>query len=92
MIKKKSTKVLFLAVEFFICGYIIYTIVFHQRTIMNQKKQEMIDLQQKIKYEEQLTDKLNKAKEEMQTDEHFEKIAREKLGMVKSNEKIFYER
>ena len=92
MIKKKSTRVIFLATEFFICGYIMYTIVFHQQTLMNQKKQEMIDLQQKIKYEKQLTKKLNKEKEEMQKDEYVEKVAREKLGMTKRNEKIFYER
>ena len=92
MIKKKSTRVVLLAVEFFVCGYIIYTIVFHQQALMNQKRQEMIELQQKIKHEKRLTDKLNKEKEKMQTDEYVEKVAREKLGMIKRNEKIFYER
>jgi len=92
MIKKKSTKMIFLTVEFFICGYIIYNIVFHQQALMNQKKQEMMDLQGKIKYEKQLTDKLNKEKDEIKTDEYIENIAREKLGMVKKDEKIFYER
>lgn len=92
MIKKKSTRVLFLAVEFFVCGYIIYNIVFHQQHLMNQKKKEMIELQQKIKHEKQLTDKLNKERKEMQTDEYVESVAREKLGMIKKDEKIFYER
>ena len=58
---------------------------------MKHKKSEMRDLQEKIKYEENLADELNKEKEEINTDEYIEKIAREKLGMVKKDEKIFYD-
>ena len=83
---------MFFTAEFIICSYIIYTILFHQQSLMNQKKKEMFDLQQKIRHEEQLTDKLNKEKAQMQTDEYVEKVAREKLGMIKMDEKIFYER
>ena len=89
--KKKNTKKIFFGIEFLLCSYILYTIIFHQQGLMNHKKQEMQDLQQKIECEKNLTRELNEEKENINTDEYIEKIAREKLGMVKKNEKIFYD-
>lgn len=90
-LKRKNAKKIFFGIECLLCGYILYTIVFHQQGLMNHKRQEMKDLEQKIEYEKKLTKELNKEKENINTDEYIEKIAREKLGMVKKNEKIFYD-
>ena len=89
--KKNTIKRVLFSAEFVLCSYIMYIIVFKQQSLMKHKKSEMRDLQEKIKYEENLADELNKEKEEINTDEYIEKIAREKLGMVKKDEKIFYD-
>lgn len=89
--KKKTAKSIFFSGEILLCSYILYTILFKQQSLMNHKKAEMRDLQQKIKYEQNLTDELNKEYEEINTDEYIEKMARDKLGMVKKNEQIFYD-
>ena len=89
--KKSTMKKMFFSTEVVICSYILYVILFKQQSLMNHKKAEMKELQQKIKYEEGITEELNKEKEKINTDEYIEKIAREKLGMVKKNEKIFYD-
>jgi cell division protein FtsB len=46
-------------------------------------------LQAKIKEEEKNMEELKKQKDIINSDEYIEKIAREKLGMVKKGEKIF---
>ena len=89
MLKKKTRKI-FLGLEIILCGYMIYTIVFHQQSLMNHKRQQMKNIQQKIECERRITDELNKEKEKIDTDEYIEKIAREKLGMIKKDEIIFY--
>ena len=62
-LKRKNAKKIFFGIECLLCGYILYTIVFHQQGLMNHKRQEMKDLEQKIEYEKKLTKELNKEKE-----------------------------
>lgn len=73
-----------------LCIYMIYTIVFQQQSLMNHKRQQMKKIQQKIECERKITDELNKEKERMVTDDYIEKVAREKLGMIKNDEIVFY--
>lgn len=60
-----------------------------QQKILDAKSREMEQLQSMIKEEKQLNEELLKRKETLFSDEHIERIAREKLGMVKTEEKIF---
>lgn len=87
---KKRTRKIFLGLELLVCGYMLYTIIFHQQSLMNHKKREMQEIKQKIENEKKLTDELNEEKAQIGTDEYIEKIAREKLGMIKKDEIIFY--
>ena len=79
-----------MGLELLVCGYMLYTIIFHQQSLMNHKKREMQEIKQKIENEKKLTDELNEEKAQIGTDEYIEKIAREKLGMIKKDEIIFY--
>lgn len=87
---KKNTKKIFLGVEIVLCIYMVYTIVFHQQNLMNNKRQQMKNIQQKIECERKIADELNKEKERIDTDDYIEKVAREKLGMIKRDEIVFY--
>ena len=49
------------------------------------------NLQEQIDAEEQRTDEIDKMKDYIQSDEYAEKIAREKLGLVKDGEILFKE-
>lgn len=53
----------------------------------NQLKAEK--LQKQIKYEEARQLEIDELSERVDTDEYIEKVAREKLGLVKNNSKIF---
>jgi len=50
---------------------------------------EIKQLEQKIAREEEKKQRLMKEKDEISSDESIEKIAREKLGMVKDGERVF---
>ncbi|MEE8836603.1 MAG: septum formation initiator family protein [Eubacteriales bacterium] len=52
---------------------------------------QISDLQTKQEAEEQRTDDIRSLKDEMQSDEYKEQIAKEKLGLIKDNEIIFKE-
>lgn len=82
----KSSIGLFILLVIFL--YFSYIAVSQQRLI-NAKNIELSKLEEKIKNEEKLNEELKKEKENIQTDEYIEKIAREKLGMVKKNERVY---
>ncbi|MCX7922222.1 MAG: septum formation initiator family protein [Clostridia bacterium] len=62
---------------------------FNQQIVLNSKRNELDNIQKKIADEEKLNKDLTKQKDIMNSDEYIEKVAREKLGMVKSGEKVF---
>ncbi|HHW47252.1 MAG TPA: septum formation initiator family protein [Clostridiaceae bacterium] len=87
MNKKKSSKIGLLII---IGALIYFTFVFiDQQKLINAKTLEMQNLQDKIAEEKRLNEELRQQKEMINTDEYVEKIAREKLGMVKRGEKVF---
>lgn len=49
------------------------------------------ELQQQIDDEKERTEEIDKRKEYMQTDEYAAEVARDRLGLVKSNETVFEE-
>jgi len=73
-----------------LCGsiYIIYIFIQQQTVLNGYKKQEQYYLA-RIEEEKRKAEELEQLKAVYNTDEYIEKIAREKLGFVKQNEKIF---
>ncbi len=71
-----------------VCVYVVFTLV-NQRITLSKKHQTILEEQEKIAEatieQQKLEDELEKAS----TDEYLEGIAREKLGLVKANERVF---
>lgn len=87
MNKRKSRKIGIL-VLLVVSAYCIYTLIC-QESLLGGKKRELDDIKQKIAAEEKKKKDLQDEKKNLNSDEHMEKVAREKLGMVKSGEKVF---
>lgn len=84
--KKKSILGLVFIIGFFI--YFICTFIDQQKIIyVNNVK--IKNIEDKIYSEQCINEEFKKYKDILDSDEYIEKIAREKLGMVKSGEKIF---
>ena len=58
---------------------------------INQNKEKIDSLNGQITKQQQKLDELDELAEKVDTDEYIEKVAREKLGLVKENEIIFYD-
>ncbi len=82
----KSTIGIFILLAIFL--YFSYIAVSQQKLIY-AKNVELNKIENKIEEEEKINEELNKEKEMIQSDEYIEKIAREKLGMVKKNERVY---
>ena len=54
-----------------------------------ENKAEIQRLKQEIEYEKSRQEDVQKMRENIETDEYIERIARDKLGMMKQNEKVF---
>ncbi|NMA34464.1 MAG: septum formation initiator family protein [Clostridiaceae bacterium] len=85
---KKGKGTLGILILLFIFLYLSYIAVNQQRIIFN-KNLELSRLEEKIAEEKTVNEELKKESEIIQDDEYIEKIAREKLGMVKKNERIY---
>lgn len=68
-------------------GMIINGIIQQPRILKN--KQQISDLEEALAYEDERVEEVERLTEIVGTDEYIEKIAREKLGMVKEDEKLF---
>jgi cell division protein FtsL len=87
MNKRKSSKWSVLVVIGFMI-YFVYVLIGQQK-VLYAKNVEMNNVQAKVAEEMSLNEDLKNQKEMLATDEYVEKVAREKLGMVKPGEKIF---
>ena len=69
----------------------IYSMVtmIEQQKILSAKNNELKSVQSQIDEESKTSEELKKQKENVNSDEYIERVAREKLGMVKYGEKIF---
>lgn len=70
--------------------YVIYTLISQQKTLNVYKKEEETYAKQ-IHQEQQNNQELNQIKENVDSTEYIEDVAREKLGMYLPNERIFYD-
>ena len=68
-------------------GMIINGIIQQPQILKN--KEEIKALKEALQYEDERVEEVERLKEIVGTDEYTEKIAREELGMVKKDEKIF---
>lgn len=68
--------------------YFSYVAVAQQK-LLYEKNLDMKTIQDKIAAESKLNEQLKKKKETVNSDEYIEKVAREKLDMVKHGEKVF---
>lgn len=83
---KKSTIGVIILLAIFI--YLSYIAV-KQQKLLYAKNLELDRIEDKIDEETKLNEELTKECEMIQSDEYIEKIAREKLGMVKKNERVY---
>lgn len=68
-------------------GMIINGIIQQPQILKN--KEEIKALEEALEYEDERVEEVERLTEIVGTDEYIEKIAREKLGMVKEDEKLF---
>lgn len=87
MNKRKNIiiKILLLTVFF---SYFVFK-MYEQQRILDMKNRELRQIETMIANEKQLNDDLFEQKEILYSNEYVEKVAREKLGMVKDGEKVF---
>lgn len=71
---------------------IVFSMIFKglmQQPQIYANKQKIAQLQEQIEYEKTRQAEIDELSTKVNTDEYIEKIASEKLGLVKSNAKIF---
>lgn len=72
----------------FFAIYFVYIMIW-QQVMISQKNKEIRALEEKINAASQQTEELKKELENIDDPEYLEKIARERLGLVRPNERIF---
>jgi cell division protein FtsB len=83
---KRSPLLVFALLVIFL--YLSYIAV-NQQQVLNAKNLTLDKLEDKIEEEAKLNEKLSKERDMIQSDEYVEKVARERLGMVKKNERVY---
>lgn len=85
--RKRKASIMFL-LTLCVLGYFTYVLVGQEKVIRDKQNQISI-VNKKIEDEKSLNAELKQQKEKVTSPEYAEKVAREKLGMVKPGEKIF---
>ena len=57
--------------------------------VISANEQKAVEIRESIEYENQRIKEIDEVAEKVGTDEYIEKVAREKLGMIKSDEIVF---
>ena len=68
--------------------YLTFNLV-SQQQLIESKNSELAEVEEKIAAEIQLSEELRTEKDMLMSDESLERIARDKLGMVKPGERVF---
>ena len=68
--------------------YVAFTVCSQHSTI-KESKRILANYNEDIKEQEEIAREIDEEKSEIGTDEYIEKVARDKLGMCKEDEKIF---
>ena len=88
---KKSRKLYRNLIILSIGLYVIFTLISQQNTL-NQYSQNAKDLSQKIEKEKEIKEDLAKKKDDVNSLEFIEQMAREKLDMYYPNERVYVDR
>ena len=88
---KKSKKIYKKLLILIISVYVIFTLINQQKTL-NQYSQSSLELSQKIEEEKENKEELAKKKEDVNSLEFIEQMAREKLDMYYPNERVYVDR
>lgn len=75
-------------VTVFFLGYFIYVMIW-QQVMISRKNKEINALEEQIAAAEQQSEKLEQEIENLNDPEYLERLAREKLGLVRPNERVF---
>lgn len=84
----KKNKIIRNIIIFIILIYVIFTLI-NQQKILNQYTKSTQELAQSVEKEKQNKEELSKKKEDVNSLEFIEEMAREKLDMYHPNEKVF---
>lgn len=71
-------------------AYFLYILI-SQQHVLDMRKSELLKVENEIKKQTDINKELNNKLNNINSDEYIEKVAREKLGMVKEGEKIFFD-
>lgn len=82
--KKVFKKILFLGIAIYIVG----TLLSQQKTL-NAYSKEVNNYENQIEEQQEAQQSLNEIKENVNSSQYIEQIAREKLGMYLPNEKVY---
>ncbi len=85
---KNNDKKLKIVLLILVCCVMVIKGIMQQPQIL-ENKAEIQRLKQEIEYEKSRQEDIQKMRENIETDEYIERIARDKLGMMKQNEKVF---
>ena len=88
---KKSRKLYRNLIILAIGIYVIFTLISQQNTL-NQYSQNAKDLSQKIEEEKEIKEELAKKKDDVNSLDFIEQMAREKLDMYYPNERVYVDR
>lgn len=91
--KRKNTKGASKAISVFVVMLSVGCVIFgfSRNPDIEQNKKTIAQLEQQLKYEQQRADAVDDLAEKAGTDEYYEAVARNKLGMIKKDEIIFKE-
>ena len=85
---KNFSKFYFFVMVFMVLSFSLY--LFYKYNSLLKYNEKIAELNTSIEVAKKESRELNKQKEYKKSDEYIERIARDKLGMVKKNEIIFY--
>ena len=85
---KKNRKILKILLILAIAIYVIFVFINQQKTL-NEYSKKSEELQQQIADEENNNQELNQKKDDVNSLEFIEEMAREKLDMYKPNERVY---
>ena len=91
--KAHQNKVTMIGITFVVCVLMVALLVQGRKlnTRLTANEQRTSELEQQIENENQRTEDIGEMQEYMQSDEYLEKVAKDKLGLVKDGEIIFKE-
>jgi cell division protein DivIC len=85
--KKRTVKLTTIALLAIVLFFMVKGIMLQPQ--INENYDIISELEAQIEYEEQRADEVDALKEIVDSDEYIEKIAREKLGMIRKDEIVF---